>query len=111
MEKVLESIAIKHTSALLRLCELQLSKSGQGVKCSNEKYDFVDFSEWKAKCFESLVINNESELRKVMTELIDHKVIELRTDRTAGKDHLFIPTTRNKLREMLRKMKAEEARK
>ena len=100
MEKVLESIAPKHTESLKCLAKLQLSKQGNS-DILGEKYDYVEYSEWKLRCFEDLVVNKEQELKKVMGELIDHRVIEKRTDASAGKDYICIPTTRKKVQDIL----------
>lgn len=106
MEKVLKSIAPKHTEILKRLGELQLSKSGD-ASISGDKYDFVDYIEWKQKCFRQMIVTKESEFKKMMSELIDHKIIELKSDNVAGKDFVCIPTTRSKVKEILSKLKCK----
>jgi hypothetical protein len=105
MEKVLKSIAPKHTEILKRLGILQLSKaSTRNGDNTNAKYDYVSYTEWRQKCFGEMVVTKEADLKKMMSELIDHRIIELRTDHEAGRDFLCIPTTRNKVKEIVNKL-------
>lgn len=107
MEKVLKSIAPKHTAILKMLGDLQLSKNTQGNTSNSDRYDFVSYTEWKKMCFEALLVNKETELKHMLKELTDHRIIELRTDRSAGRDYVCIPTTRDKVREIVKKLKSK----
>ena len=120
MQKVLKSIAPKHTDILRILGELQLSKSSSTSNSiggdttstnsnpktnGNEKY--VTYTEWKTQCFNKMLTSKETEFKSMMKELIDHKIIELRKDSSVGRDYVYIPASRAKVQEILTKISSK----
>ncbi len=124
MQKVLKSLAPKYEQILKILGNLQLSNvtdSGgvTGSVSSNNNSNsnnnnntkaqgFVDYKEWKKKCFENIVTNKEGELKNMMKELIDHKMIERKVDESEGKEYIRIPASKHKVRQILKSMEKKD---
>ena len=107
MQKVLKSLAPKFEQILKILGKLQLSKFEEGESGggnSNQFSHFVDYKEWKSKCFDKIITNKEGELKNMMKELIDHKMIERRVDESEGKEYIRIPASKQKVKQVLKSL-------
>ena len=92
MIKVLQSLAPRHTSALMAQAKLQLISSDTHM---------VPYDEWKEKCYEEMIVTKEGELQSIMRELVDHGILEVKT--TSSSRSMHIPLNRSQLKEILRK--------
>ena len=93
MIKVLQSLAPRHTRALMIQAKLQLNTCLDGT--------IVPYEEWKDKCYQEMVVTKEGELQLIMRELVDHGIIEVKT--TPGSRFIHIPLTKSQLKDILRK--------
>ena len=95
MIKVLQSLAPRHTRALMIQAKLQLSATSSDVN------NLVPYDEWKDRCYQEMVVTKEGELQAIMRELVDHGIIEVKM--TPGSRFMHIPLTRSQLKDILRK--------
>jgi len=103
MQKVLKSIAPKHSGILKVLAKLQLAKGKENASLGD--YEYVRFSEWKNLCFtESFIVNKDAEFSSMVKELSDHNMIQIESDANAGLDYVCIPTSKAKVQEILKSL-------
>lgn len=88
--EILNTIAQKHTEVLKTLVHLQLDSKGAAV--SYEKF--------LKTCTDKIIVTTDSNLRKFLTELLDHGIVEM--NRQGGREYLLIPHSSARLHEILK---------
>lgn len=105
MKKVLDSIAPKHTDILKALANLQIEKGKEDNASGG--FAYVEYSEWKSKCIKTLmIVSKDPEFFSMFNELRDHGMIRLKHDGVLKKDFVCIPTTKNKVHEILKSLES-----
>jgi len=106
IQKVLKSIAPKHTEIIKELCKLQISK-GKGDTYSSigkNSYIWVNFNEWNSVCKNKMIATKADEFRSMVRELKDHGMIEYRDENSEGNSFVCIPTNMAKVLDILRSL-------
>jgi len=91
---VLESLAKKHDDVMKTLAMIISEKSYNYTDIGVPYKTFFD------ACIEQMLIKSDSELRDVLGELVDHKIVELRRD-DAGTEYVGIPFSHENIEEIL----------
>ena len=78
--KVLAYLAPRHTEVLQLLADLQLSRSGS-----------ISYHTLRDECVRKMLTATDSNLRTIMKELFDHKIIGSEKDDN-GVEQIFIPS-------------------
>lgn len=104
MQKVLKSVAPKHTDILKILATMQINE-GQRHSFFGEEYEYVRLDQWQNKCFKDFQVSKSSEFQSMVKELSDHNMIQIRQDFNAGIDFVCIPTSKSKVQEILKSLR------
>lgn len=100
MQKVLKSLAPKHAQTLKILAELQISQGKVDKRA--EGYEYVNKRDFKRKCNDEMISKSDAQMQSILNELCDHGMIRWNHDYTAQQEYVCIPTSRRKVKEILR---------
>ena len=91
--QVLSNLAPRYGEVMQILAQLQLSEMQKTSQC------WVDYKTFRAACKSRFVIDKDSKLRTLQTELSDHRLLLSKTEGTS--EYVSIPYSIEKLREIL----------
>ncbi len=103
MQKVLKSLAPKHSQILKVLADMQISVgTGTGGRDRGRDFEYVSYKDWKSKCFDKMIVKGEGEMRSILNELCDHGMIRLHNQNQ--REYIYIPTSNSKVEEILQRL-------
>ena len=103
MQKVLKSVAPKHTDIIKVLAKMQLEDGGKYPTLSVD-HDYVRLDKWQNKCFQNYDVSKTSEFQSMVKELSDHNMIQIKSVYSIGADFVCIPTSKAKVKEILKSL-------
>jgi origin recognition complex subunit 2 len=99
MQKVLKSLAPRHAQTLKMLAQMQISQGKVNKRA--EGYEYVNKKDFDRKRKDEMITKTDAQMQSILNELCDHGMIRWTTDYTTQQESLCIPTSKEKVQEIL----------